>query len=158
MGDKGCMSNPIFLAHVIDKISNERKEMVDDDVLTAGQRNLIMMAGWHEGSTQLELSRLTHLKPPTVCIAMQKMEQLGYVRREEDREDMRQIRIFLTEKGKQRNERITRAMHDTIELAKTGMTDKEWETLVQLMRRVCDNLMPDCCSCDCEKSEKKPRG
>ena len=68
------MVSPIFLAHAINKFTHARKDSVDDHLLTASQRNLMMVVGFNEGSTQLELARLSHLKPPTVCIAMQKME------------------------------------------------------------------------------------
>jgi len=135
-----CMFNPIFLAHAIDKFAHARKDSVDDHILTTSQRNLMMVVGYNEGSTQLELARMSHLKPPTVCIAMQKMEDLGYVIRKTDEKDMRQVRIYLTEKGKERNRRIGQSMHDTIELARQGMTDEEWETLTALMKRVCENL------------------
>ena len=101
-----CMVNPIFLAHAIDKITHARKDSVDDHILTASQRSLIMVVGFNEGSTQLELAHLSHLKPPTVCIAMQKMEDLGYVIRKTDEKDMRQVRIYLTEKGRERNRRL----------------------------------------------------
>jgi DNA-binding MarR family transcriptional regulator len=74
---------------------------------------------------------------------MQKMEDLGYVIRQTDMKDMRQVRIFLTEKGKERNRRISQSMYEINALARQGITDEEWETLTALMLRVCDNLRED---------------
>ena len=53
-----------------------------------------------KGLTQRELAEKMCVKPPSMTVALQKMEKNEYVTRKPDQEDQRIIRITLTEKGK----------------------------------------------------------
>lgn len=90
--------------------------------------------------TQLELARATGLKPPTISVTLQKMENDGYVTRVPDENDMRAMRVYLTDKGKEfemESRRVVRAMDAQ---AKEGMTDEEIKTLMTLLDKIYFNL------------------
>lgn len=53
-----------------------------------------------DGLTQLEIVKLTRLKAPTISLTLQKMELEQLVIRKQDPKDARQIRVYLTEKGR----------------------------------------------------------
>ncbi len=61
----------------------------------------IMRALTHEdGISQLELSRRTGLKPPTVSVALGKMEREGLICRCVNENDGREVRVLLTDAGR----------------------------------------------------------
>ncbi len=61
----------------------------------------IIRALLHEdGISQLELSRRTGLKPPTVSVALGKMEREGCICRRVNERDGREVRVLLTDAGR----------------------------------------------------------
>ena len=53
-----------------------------------------------EGMTQKELAENMHITPPSMSVNLQKMEMADLLMRIPDDSDMRQMRLYLTEKGK----------------------------------------------------------
>jgi len=51
------------------------------------------------GLSQLDIAHLTNLTPPTISVTLQKMEADGLIIRKNDEKDLRQMRIYITEKG-----------------------------------------------------------
>ena len=60
--------------------------------------------------SQRELADHIHITPPSVNVAVQKLEKLGYIRKEQDEKDQRMTRIHLTERG----EKILGNMHEIL--------------------------------------------
>jgi DNA-binding MarR family transcriptional regulator len=106
----------------------------------SGQLILIELAK-RDGRTQLELAEATHLKAPTVSVALQKLEKEGYVSRRPDEYDLRATRVFLTEKGRELDERIRGIIREQEERATSCLTDEESETLTRILRKLKDNLI-----------------
>lgn len=52
-----------------------------------------------EGVTVSDLSRLLHVKPPSITAPLNVLEKRGMVRREQDKEDRRAVRVFVTDEG-----------------------------------------------------------
>ena len=69
-------------------------------------RQIISYLAKEDGVPQLELVRLTNFKAPTISITLQKMEQDGYVTRKPDLFDQRSVRVFLTDKGREFNDKM----------------------------------------------------
>jgi MarR family transcriptional regulator, organic hydroperoxide resistance regulator len=62
---------------------------------------LVMLALWqHAPLSVKDLSRLLQLDPGTLSPLLKRLEAVGYVRRERDRHDERQLSVTLTEPGK----------------------------------------------------------
>ena len=106
----------------------------------SGQLILIELAK-RDGRTQLELAEATHLKAPTVSVSLQKLEKEGYVSRRPDEYDLRATRVFLTEKGRDLDERIRGIIREQEERATSCLTDEESETLTRILRKLKDNLI-----------------
>lgn len=51
------------------------------------------------GVTVSDLSRLLHVKPPSITAPLNALEKRGMVRREQDKEDRRAVRVFITDEG-----------------------------------------------------------
>ncbi len=113
-----------------------------------GYRNIIFhlahrMRDGTPPPTQLELVKLTHLKPPTVSVTLQNMEADGLVMRKADSGDMRQMRVYLTEKGVAVDDtmrsRIDALEHKMIE----NLTDTEKEEVRRLLIKMRGNILSD---------------
>jgi DNA-binding MarR family transcriptional regulator len=62
---------------------------------------LVMLALWqHAPLSVKDLSRLLQLDPGTLSPLLKRLEAVGYVRRERDRHDERQLSVTLSERGK----------------------------------------------------------
>jgi MarR family transcriptional regulator, organic hydroperoxide resistance regulator len=62
---------------------------------------LVMLALWqHEPLSVRRLGELVSLEPATLSPLLKRLEAVGYVRRERDRHDERQLSVTLTEPGK----------------------------------------------------------
>lgn len=83
-----------------------------------------------------ELATYLNVSKPTVTFAMNKMEQLGFIKKEQSDEDRRFFSISLTTEGKK-----LATLHDEIhknyaDLFKRLLTKDELETLEALMGKV----------------------
>ncbi len=93
-----------------------------------------------DGVFQLDLANNTHLKPPTVSVALGKLEADGIIFRAVDKLDQRATRVYLTEKGNELNTKLRERIKKADEIALAGFTDEEKEALSQMLIRIIDNL------------------
>ncbi len=101
--------------------------------LSGGMRRIIFELAHNDGITQLELARITHLKPPTVSVALGKMEKEGLVSRNPDKSDLRKTLVHLTEKGRACEDRIIQVYRKYEEIITDSLTSEEAETLKKLL-------------------------
>jgi DNA-binding MarR family transcriptional regulator len=73
----------------------------------------------NEGITQIELAGNMGITAPSMSVKLQKMESAGLLDRKPDDADMRQIRLYLTEKGRETAEKADKE----IELAERKLID-----------------------------------
>ena len=94
-----------------------------------------------EGVSQLDIVNVTHLKSPTVSLALKKMEEDGYVTREVNVSDMRAFKVYLTEKGKKFNEDMHARFRSVDSVMMQGISKDEEAVLVDLLIRMRNNLL-----------------
>ena len=104
--------------------------------LSHSYRAIIFHLSRTDGITQLELSRLTQLKPPTISVTLQKMESEGLVSRKSDGEDLRKTIVTLTDKGRGIISRIEEVFDDYDKTITNSLTKSEIETLKTLLIKV----------------------
>ncbi len=93
-----------------------------------------------KGINQRTLVKLTHLTAPTVSVALQKMEQQGLIRREQNTEDMREIMVYITDKGIDFHEFIRRSITETQQEMFKDFTDDEIEQLRSALLKIKKNM------------------
>ena len=103
-------------------------------------RLLLMELARRDGRTQLDLVHATHLKAPTISVALQKLEKDGYVSRRPDEYDLRATRVFLTDKGRALDDKIRRRIYEEESEAMKNLTESERDTLVRLLAKIKTNL------------------
>lgn len=135
---------PPMLVNEIARLFGARMRMHDlEGVMTQDSARLIMRVLSHgDGCSQLELVRLTHLKPPTVSVTLRRMEDEGLVRREQNENDLRAVRVFLTEEGKRHNQEVRQRLSKMDAELMAGFSEEETEQLRQMLVRMRDNILP----------------
>ncbi len=143
---------PMMLINEVSKLFHDKIRLESERLnLQNSYRQLLFHLAYRDGRTQFELAKLTHLKPPTVSVALQKMEAEGYVRRELDENDLRQTLVYITEQGREASRRMREKFRETEQTAIKGINDKDMEILYALLYKIRDNefqmLSESCCNC-----------
>ncbi|MGY1773797.1 MarR family winged helix-turn-helix transcriptional regulator [Blastococcus sp. SYSU D00813] len=96
---------------------------------------LVMLALWQHGPLALkDLSRLLQLDPGTLSPLVKRLEAAGYVRRDRDARDERNLAIALTGTGRALRERAERIPEGIV--ASLGLPLEELLALQQALTRV----------------------
>ena len=90
-------------------------------------RQIISYLAKEDGVPQLELVRLTNFKAPTISITLQKMENEGYVLRKPDLFDQRCVRVYLTDKGREFNNKMDKKVREIEAEIAANLTVEELE-------------------------------
>ena len=135
---------PMMILNEVSHLMMDRIRSNHDELFSQRSiRLLIMELARRDGRTQLDLVNATHLKAPTVSVAMQKLEKEGIVTRKPDEYDLRATRVYLTEKGRELDNRTRRSVHDAEELAMANLSEDERETLARLLMKIRESLLED---------------
>ena len=103
-------------------------------------RLILIALSRRDGITQLDLCNITHLKPPTISITLEKMESLGYVNRVRDEKDMRAFRVYLTDLGRREHDERLADIKDLEALATKDLSPDERRTLMNILIKVRKNV------------------
>jgi len=79
----------------------------------------------NEGMTQRSLAGNMGITAPSMSVNLQKMESAGLLTRKSDEADMRQIRLYLTKKGKATAERADREIASANEALTESLSPTE---------------------------------
>jgi MarR family transcriptional regulator, organic hydroperoxide resistance regulator len=108
--------------------------------LYAGQEIILFKLWRHDGLTQSQLAEALFVEPPTINKMVQRMEACGLLERRPDVHDGRVSRVFLTDKGRQLEQRV-RAIWDQLENALTqGLSDIELALMSRILRQMRGNM------------------
>lgn len=128
----------------ITRLARARMRSCDHSIMARESTRLIIISLSHgEGVTQLDLVKKTHLRPPTVSVELKKLEEDGYIRREQDPDDMRALRVYFTEKGRQLDRESFGHAVETDAIIMNGITAEEAETLEKLLTKMRENILQE---------------
>jgi len=116
---------------------------VEGATLRDGERLILHVLVHSNGCSQLELVKQTHLKPPTVSVTLKSLEAQGFVYRENDENDQRITRVYLSERGRTHNLRIKERLNAIDTELMQGFDEEECRQLVQFLERMRNNILPD---------------
>lgn len=106
-------------------------------IMSQNSCRILMRTLVHEdGLSQLELARRTGLKPPTVSVALGKMERQGYISRVASEKDGREVRVCLTDAGKKLEEFNQTRLRAAESIAMRDVTPEESETLRRILLKM----------------------
>lgn len=132
----------ITLANMLAKIFEEKVTVLTDNeyLNQKAARFILFTLGVNDGITQNDIVRATHLKGSTISVALNKLEKDGYVVRQNDSYDQRQIRVYLTEKGMNLNEERRRLIESLEKQAFKGLSIREEKNASYVLATMIKNL------------------
>ena len=146
-GDKEHLSRePGSLQSDITRASRHMRTFLTNALSTsgvyAGQDGVILALAESDGLTAGAIAEKLGVKPPTMTRTLARMEAQGFLRREPDSADGRQMRVVLTDEGRQHVGAIELAIKATENFALDGLSDKELKQFLKVLRKINRNLGP----------------
>ncbi|MBE6542232.1 MAG: MarR family transcriptional regulator [Ruminococcaceae bacterium] len=135
--------SPMRLIGEISRLMGEkmREKGEENPISQKSGRDIMFHLARRDGRTQLDLVKATHLKAPTVSVSLQRLEKEGFVTRKTDEYDMRATRVFLTEKGRDLDNKIRKRIRAEEDLAMSSLTESEKDTLCRLLEKIKVNII-----------------
>ena len=101
----------------------------------------IMFALWQKDGTAInELVQKTKLEKSTMTSMLDRLEEMGYVKRRRSRQDRRKILIYRTKKDKAMENKYVEVSQGMTELYYEGFSAGEINRFEQDLKRILDNL------------------
>lgn len=96
-----------------------------------------------DGLNLSELARRSGRSKSTVSVMVRRLEKLGYLKKEGNKDDSRALRIFLTEKGRELKPKFA-CISQALETAVSeGFTQKELATFEKYLAKALENFKKD---------------
>ena len=108
--------------------------------LTSAQVYLLNWLLREDGRSQIELARLLNIGTVAVSGMVDRLELADWVERRADKSDRRTKRVFLKPSAISKKHVLSEAAAQVNAMSFEGMSDKEVDQLLSLMRRVRGNL------------------
>lgn len=101
--------------------------------LSSGTYPFLFVLYKMEGISQNKISKELCIDKAASARAIKKLIELEYIKKEEDKEDSRAYKLFLTEKGKILVPKIHREINGWINLITAGIDEVEQEKLIKAL-------------------------
>lgn len=109
--------------------------------LKPGQAGILFVLNRYGELSQRELADRIGVKPPSVTVALQKMEKNEYITKRADERDQRIIRIGITEKGKDCVKNMNQLVGQTEDILFRSMSNEEIMLLRRLILQMRENIL-----------------
>ncbi|MBT2686863.1 MarR family transcriptional regulator [Bacillus sp. ISL-47] len=129
-----------MIARALDSISNLEFKEYD---LTKGQYLYLVRICENPGIIQEKLAEMIKVDRTTAARAIKKLEMNGFIEKKEDKHNKKIKKLFPTEKGKNLYPFIKRENDYSNIVALKGFSEKEAETIFNLLQRVRRNVEKD---------------
>ncbi|AFI30746.1 MarR family transcriptional regulator [Bacillus sp. JS] len=129
-----------MIARALDSISNIEFKDLD---LTRGQYLYLVRIYENPGIIQEKLAEMIKVDRTTAARAIKKLEMQGFIQKLPDEQNKKIKKLFPTEKGKKVYPLLRREGEHSTEVALSGFTYEEKETISALLHRVRKNVERD---------------
>ncbi|WP_262118703.1 MarR family transcriptional regulator [Bacillus subtilis] len=129
-----------MIARALDSISNIEFKDLD---LTRGQYLYLVRIYENPGIIQEKLAEMIKVDRTTAARAIKKLEIQGFIQKLPDEQNKKIKKLFPTEKGKKVYPLLRREGEHSTEVALSGFTSEEKETISALLHRVRKNIERD---------------
>lgn len=109
-----------------------------------GQQRLMAILLENDGITQRELLDLTNIRSASLSEALARLESEGWISRCKCESDRRNVRIHLTETGREEARRCRQQQHDDAVKLFAALTDEERRQLLGLLTTLHDSWTESC--------------
>jgi DNA-binding MarR family transcriptional regulator len=129
-----------MIARALDSISNIEFKSYD---LTKGQYLYLVRICENPGIIQEKLAEMIKVDRTTAARAIKKLEINGFIEKRDDQHNQKIKKLYPTEKGKQVYPFIKNENDYSNSVALDGFSEKEVETIFNLLQRVRKNIEKD---------------
>ena len=109
--------------------------------MNMGQAASLFILSRYGNLTQRQLSGRAGITPPSMNVALRKMEEKGLVKKEPDPNDQRKTRIHLTDTGRSRIEDLKQLFRKTEEIMLQDFREEEKLLLRRFLMQIEENVM-----------------
>ena len=109
--------------------------------LKPSQAGILFVLNCEGRISQRQLAEKIGIKPPSMTVALRKLEERGYIVKEQDGKDQRIIRIELSERGKECIGDLNEIMADMGEMLYQGIRPEERMLFRRLILEMRENLL-----------------
>ena len=128
---------------LISKIHEKGHRFIIEELKNNGAEGLVPSHGdilvclYKNGKmTMKDIANSIHRTKPTVTVLVDKLEKLGYLKREASDEDSRSTNIVLTQKGEDFQATFEKISKNLNEMLYKNLSDKEIEILEELLKKI----------------------
>lgn len=107
--------------------------------LTIGTYPYLLILNRNEGISQNEISRELSVDKAMSARTVKKLIELGYIRKEENEEDIRAYKLYITDKAKQIIPELIEILNDWTNILVQGNDKEKIETSLEFLESVLEN-------------------
>lgn len=104
--------------------------------LGKGQPTVLKYLTEHDGCVQSQIARGEKKTAATTTVMLQTMEKNGLIERRSDPEDMRRVKVYITEKGREADRCAKEALEKMEEDIFSALTDRERREFFRLAEKL----------------------
>ena len=113
----------------------------DCDIEISSAQGRIMFALWQQDGVSInELAKKTQLKKSTLTSMLDRLEKMGYIRRQRSKKDRRKILIERTNKDKNLESEYAKLSQEHTRLFYRGFSEDQIDCFEKDLERILDNL------------------
>ena len=128
---------------LISKIHEKGNRLIIEELKRNGADGLVPSHGdilvclyQNDKMTMKEIADKINRTRPTVTVLVDKLEKLGYIKREVSEKDNRYTYIYLTKKGQEFKPVFEQISNDLTDMLYKNLSDKEADILEELLKRI----------------------
>lgn len=107
--------------------------------LSSGTYPFLLKLNMNEGISQNQISKILNVDKAMSARAVKRLIELEYIKKEENHEDTRAYRLFLTDKAKAIIPNIIKELNKWIDMITQGLTEEEKGNVVDSLKKIMNN-------------------
>ena len=139
------MSDRVELKHL--EMENQKyqfrylRNQLNEKKLYRGDPRLLMYVYFHDGRKQAEIANGLCVKPASLTVMLQRMEQAGLVNRKSDEQDQRVQRVYITELGRETSKKTVELFQKEVKGFFEGVSEEELAVYQGVLEKVKENVL-----------------
>ena len=116
-------------------------DKLKDTGLTIGQPKILDFLKEHDGSNQKEIAKACFLEAGSLTTILNGMEEKGLITRQILNGNKRSFHIFMTDKGKEKQQLISNAFSEIEKKAVLDISEEEYNSFMSVYEKIYKNLL-----------------
>ncbi len=121
--------------HSLSRLYNQKAQKHG---MTTSTAFILLKISTSEGTPATKIAPLMGLESRSLTRSLKNLEEKGYIYKEKDVKDRRSVRIYLTEKGKEKKGKAIETVKTFNQFVKERVPDEKLNTFIQVSRMIID--------------------